>query len=79
MGFATPYMINPDEANLAGYVGFVFAGLCGLATVWAFFSVPETAGRSLVEIEEMWSDKVPVRHWKQHVCRVSELDDGIQE
>ncbi|GAA6010724.1 hypothetical protein JCM10207_005813 [Rhodosporidiobolus poonsookiae] len=68
MGFATPYMINPDEANLGGYVGFVFAGICGIATVWAFFSVPETAGRTNAEIDEMWAAKVPVRHWKGYKC-----------
>lgn len=64
-------MINPDEANLGGYVGFVFAGLCGLATVWTFFSIPETASRTMAEIDEMWADEVPVRNWKGHVCRVT--------
>ncbi|RSH79088.1 uncharacterized protein EHS24_002020 [Apiotrichum porosum] len=64
MGFATPYMINPDEGNMGGLVGFVFAGLCAIATVWAFFCVPETAGRTRDQIEALWATKVPVRKWK---------------
>ncbi|OCF61034.1 hypothetical protein L486_00678 [Kwoniella mangroviensis CBS 10435] len=66
MGFATPYMINPDEGNLGGYVGFVFAGICGAATVWSFFAVPETKGRTLAEMEVMWETQVPPRLWKRH-------------
>lgn len=57
-------MINPDEGNMGGLVGFVFAGLCAIATVWAFFCVPETAGRTRDQIEALWATKVPVRKWK---------------
>lgn len=67
-------MINPDEANLGGYVGFVFAGLCGLATIWAFFAIPETSGRTLAETDEMWSAKVPVRKWKGYVCESARVE-----
>nr|XP_018265060.1 uncharacterized protein I303_03242 [Kwoniella dejecticola CBS 10117]OBR87218.1 hypothetical protein I303_03242 [Kwoniella dejecticola CBS 10117] len=66
MGFATPYMINPDEGNLGGYVGFVFAGICGIATVWAYFAVPETKGRSIAEMEYLWEARVAPRRWKGH-------------
>ncbi|AFR96311.2 maltose permease [Cryptococcus neoformans var. grubii Br795] len=70
MGFATPYMVNPDEANMGGYVGFVFAGLCAIACIWAFFCVPETAGRTSAEIDKMWADEIPVRKWKRYTTRV---------
>ncbi|RSH90283.1 hypothetical protein EHS25_001617 [Saitozyma podzolica] len=70
MGFATPYMINPDEANLGGLVGFVFSGLSALAFVFTFFFVPETSGRTLAEIDELWAEKIPVRRWKGYVKTV---------
>jgi hypothetical protein len=63
-------MINPDEANLGGLVGFVFAGLSALALVFTFFFVPETAGRTLAEIDELWAEKIPVRRWKGYVKTV---------
>lgn len=35
MNFAIPYMVNLDEGNLKGKVGFIFGGLGALATIWA--------------------------------------------
>ncbi|KAL4866440.1 hypothetical protein BDV12DRAFT_210452 [Aspergillus spectabilis] len=54
MNFACPYMVNPDEANLQGKVGFVFGGLCALAAVWSFFYVPELKGYSVDEIDRLF-------------------------
>lgn len=65
-------MVNPDEANMGGYVGFVFAGFCAIACIWAFFCVPETAGRTSAEIDKMWADEIPVRKWKGYTTRVEE-------
>lgn len=42
MTVAMPYMINPDQANLEGKMGFFFGGLSGLSLIWAYFRVPET-------------------------------------
>ena len=41
MTVAIPYMINPDEANLRGKLGFFFGGLAAISFVWAYFRVPE--------------------------------------
>jgi sugar porter (SP) family MFS transporter len=59
--FAIPYMVNPDEANLRGKVGFIFGGLALFATAWSFFFVPELKGRTFDEIDRMFQAKVPPR------------------
>lgn len=41
--------MNPDEANLGGYVGFIFGGLGFAGTVWSYFFIPETKGRTVDE------------------------------
>ncbi|KAK2594321.1 hypothetical protein QQS21_007966 [Conoideocrella luteorostrata] len=62
-----PYMVNPDQANLKGKVGFIFGGLASIATVWSFFYVPELKGRTFDEIDRMFEAKVPPRRMGSHV------------
>ncbi|KAK8094147.1 major facilitator superfamily transporter maltose permease [Apiospora hydei] len=74
MTVAIPYMINPDEANMQGKLGFFFGGLAALCYVWAFFRVPETAGRTYEELDILFAQKVPARKFKTH--RVDITDPG---
>ncbi|KAI1851754.1 hypothetical protein JX266_003216 [Neoarthrinium moseri] len=64
MTVAIPYMINPDEANMQGKLGFFFGGLAALCYVWAFFRVPETKGRTYEELDLLFSKNVPARKFK---------------
>jgi hypothetical protein len=41
MTVAIPYMINADQANMRGKLGFFFGGLALLCLTWAYFRVPE--------------------------------------
>ena len=41
--------VNPNEANLGGYVGFIFGGLAFAGSIWAYFFIPETRGRTVDE------------------------------
>jgi hypothetical protein len=59
-------MVNPDEGNLKGKVGFVFGGLGALGTLWAWFFVPELKGRTFREIDAMFQGKVPPRKMGKH-------------
>lgn len=59
MNFAIPYMINPDEGNLRGKVGFVFGGLATMATACSFWYIPELKGRTFAEIDQMFQMRVP--------------------
>ncbi|KAH5037000.1 hypothetical protein HBI75_079330 [Parastagonospora nodorum] len=56
-----PYLMNPDEADLRGKVGFVFGGLAAIATVGAWVYIPELKGRTTIEIDLMFSRQVPSR------------------
>ncbi len=67
MNFAIPYMVNPDEGNLKGKVGFIFGGLSLVATIGAYFICPELKGRTFNEINHMFESKVPPRKMGSYV------------
>ncbi|KAH8895204.1 maltose permease [Thozetella sp. PMI_491] len=61
MSFAIPYMVNPDEGNLNGKVGFVFGGLAAIVTIGSWAIIPELKGRTFEEIDRMFQMRVPPR------------------
>jgi Sugar (and other) transporter len=73
MNFAIPYMVNPDEGNLKGKVGFVFGGLALIGTTGSYFYVPELKGRTFNEIDAMFSNRVPPRKMGSYVVDQREL------
>ncbi|KAJ8117777.1 hypothetical protein OPT61_g1105 [Boeremia exigua] len=72
MNIAIPYMVNPDEANLRGKVGFVFGGLAAIATIGSWLYVPELKGRTTREIDMMFTARVPPR--KMGSYEINEVD-----
>ena len=66
MTVAIPYMINPDQANLRGKLGFFFGGLAVLCFVWSYFRVPETKGRTYEELDIMFERGVRTRQFKDY-------------
>ncbi|KAK5991132.1 General alpha-glucoside permease [Cladobotryum mycophilum] len=54
-----PYMINPTEGNLKGKTAFVWFGIGVLITIWGFFRIPETQGRTFAELDVLFEKKVP--------------------
>ena len=75
MNFAIPYMVNPDEGNLRGKVGFVFGGLGLIGTIWSFFFVPELKGRTFREIDIMFFDRIPPRKMGGHQIPLEAVAD----
>jgi hypothetical protein len=61
MNFTLPYMINLNEGNMKGKVGFVFGGLALVASVGSYFYCPELNGRTSNEINRLFEAKVPPR------------------
>jgi SP family sugar:H+ symporter-like MFS transporter len=49
-----PYLISNSYANLGTKVGFIFGGCTVLTFFWTLFFLPETSGRTLEEIDEMF-------------------------
>ncbi|KAF9220749.1 maltose permease [Gyrodon lividus] len=60
---AIPYLVNPDEANLGGYVGFIFGGLAFAGTIWAWYFIPETKNRTVDELDLLYEKQVSARHF----------------
>ncbi|KAM0709214.1 hypothetical protein Q7P35_003251 [Cladosporium inversicolor] len=66
MTVAIPYLINPDQANGRGKIGFFFGGLSLISLVWAWFRVPETKGRTYEELDVMFARGVKTREFKNY-------------
>ncbi|KAF3035024.1 hypothetical protein E8E12_005931 [Didymella heteroderae] len=64
MTVAIPYLINPDEANLGGKLGFFFGGLSIPCLIWWFMRVPEMKGRTYEELDIMFERNVKTRQFK---------------
>jgi len=60
-----PYLVNPDEANLGGKVGFIFGGLGLLGTVWSWIYIPETKYRTVDELDALFEARIPPRKFAQ--------------
>ncbi|KAH9894604.1 general substrate transporter [Xylariomycetidae sp. FL2044] len=73
---AIPYMINPDQGNLGGKVGFVFFGLSLPMCIFQYFNLPEMKGRNYAELQEMFDRKLPARQFKDYVCQ--QTIDGVE-
>ncbi|RAH50374.1 sugar porter family MFS transporter [Aspergillus brunneoviolaceus CBS 621.78] len=77
--FTFPYLFNADGANLSARVGFIYGGLMFGAALWIYFFLPETAGRSLEDIQVMFENGVPARKFKSYeipqTTRLAVLED----
>ncbi|VUC32433.1 unnamed protein product [Clonostachys rosea] len=57
--FTLPYLLQAPYANLGSKVGFIYGSIATLGFIWGYCFLPEMAGRSLEEIDEMFESKVP--------------------
>ncbi|KAH8812422.1 MFS transporter [Xylogone sp. PMI_703] len=64
MNFALGYFTPPAFTNIAWKIYLVFGIFCTAMAVHSFLCFPETAGKPLEEIEEMFASGVPA--WKTH-------------
>ncbi|KAG1763315.1 maltose permease, partial [Suillus occidentalis] len=58
--------VNPDQANLGGYVGFIFGGLAFTGTIWTWYFIPETKDRTVDELDVLFEQHVPARQFATH-------------
>ncbi|KAL6408521.1 General alpha-glucoside permease [Ilyonectria robusta] len=66
--FVVPYMFNSDQGNLGGLCGFIFGGLCVIGFIFSYFCIPETKGRSIAEVDEMFESQVATRKFATYIC-----------
>jgi SP family general alpha glucoside:H+ symporter-like MFS transporter len=55
------YMVNPTAWNLSGYAGFFWGGWALFMTLWAYFRLPETKGRTYEELAILFAQGVSAR------------------
>lgn len=77
--YATPYLLDKPYAGLGAKVGFIYGGAAVLATIFAYFCVPECKGKTLEEIDRLFLDGVPIRQFKKTKLTVERVDDGDVE
>ncbi len=79
VSFALPYMLYAPYANLQSRVGFIFGGVALVGLVWAYFYLPETTGRSLEEMEELWHENVAPRRMALYHTKTNGLGDRVHK
>lgn len=62
VSFINPFMQDEGYGGLKGKVGFVYGSFSVLAVIWCLIMLPETKGRSLEELDELFEKGVST--WK---------------
>ena len=65
--FALGYFVPPAFENIKWKVYIVFGCFCLAMTLHVFFLFPETAGKSLEQVDDMFRERVPA--WRTHVVK----------
>ncbi|KAL2839503.1 general substrate transporter [Aspergillus pseudoustus] len=60
-GVIEPYFMSPTAWNLQGKTAFVWFGTAFLMTLWGYFRLPETKGRTFGEMEYLFKKRIPAR------------------
>jgi len=54
IAYSTPYMVDPDHANLQSKVFFVWGSFCFVCIAFVWFMIYETKGLSLEQVDELY-------------------------
>lgn len=74
--FVLPYIYNPDAGNLGAKTGFFFTGACLIGAVSMWMLVPEMKGRTVLEIDHLFEQKVKAigsSKWKDQTVEVQQI------
>ncbi len=60
VNWASAFLVSQLFLSLINLIGdsftfWLFAGFCAAAWIWIFIAVPETKGRSLEQIQQLWT------------------------
>ncbi|KAL1629321.1 hypothetical protein SLS56_005425 [Neofusicoccum ribis] len=56
-----PYLVNAEKANLGPKCGLIFFGFGLVFGLTAFFSIPETKGKTFDELDALFAARIPTR------------------
>lgn len=59
----SPYLLNPQEANLQGKAAFPAVALTLLLIIWTFYRLPEFKGMTAETLSHLFEAKVPARRF----------------
>ncbi|KAI1082924.1 general substrate transporter [Whalleya microplaca] len=76
-GFCSPYFINPGNLNWGAKYGYIWAASNFCCFVFFYFCVPETKGRTLEEIDELFTNRVPVRSFERFKTTI--VDEALKD
>ncbi|KXH47369.1 MFS hexose transporter [Colletotrichum simmondsii] len=76
--FVLPYLFNPDQLNLGAKLAFIFGGLAVISLVHLWYNLPETAGRTYEELDEMFMKKIPARKFKNYTTEVTVRGEAVK-
>ena len=69
-----PYTLNPTEGNWKGKTAFLAAGFTVILTIWAYFRLPESQGRTYEELDILFSKNLKAWEFKD-----AQIDDDAAE
>ena len=72
-----PYIYNPDSGNMQGKTCFVFAGCSGLACIAAWIYLPEMKGRTAMEIDEMFAQRLSTKAFEKWQSRTDSVGNTL--
>lgn len=77
--YCTPYFINPEALNWGPKYCYIWGGSNAILAVFIFFFVPETKGRSLEQLDELFEKKIATRKFAGYVTDLQQpdTDDAI--
>jgi MFS transporter, SP family, sugar:H+ symporter len=83
VAISTPYLLDEPYAGLKSRVGFIFGSITVLSLIFAFFCVPDCAGRSLEDLDWLFDHRVPARKFRsakidlQHEAEAGKLGEVV--
>ena len=75
----TPFIYNADSGNLRSKVGFVWAALCLITYAGSWYLIPEMLGRTPLQLDLMFEEKVSARKFHQWEGGSIELTNAAKE
>lgn len=72
-----PYLLNPSQANLKGKAAFLAGGISVLVTIWAYFRVPETQGRTYEELDILFQRRIKAKDFKKTIIDADAPSDEM--